>query len=224
MNTHMTRVAAGAGMFLGVLLVGTVNPALAQSTINVNAKHAWSENCGWLNFRDAGTPSGAQGVRITPTLLSGLVWGENIGYINLGSGTPSGGAQYSNANGTDFGVNRDPSTGELSGFAWGQNVGWINFGGGALAVPANPARVDQAAKRLRGYAWGENIGWINLDAAVFVGTCPADFNLNGQVTVQDIFDFLAAWFAASQTADVNGSGTVSVQDVFDYLALWFVGC
>jgi hypothetical protein len=26
-------------------------------------------------------------------------------------------------------------------------------------------------------------------------TCPADFNHAGGLTVQDIFDFLAAWFA-----------------------------
>ncbi len=55
-------------------------------------------------------------------------------------------------------------------------------------------------------------------------SCPADFNLSGQVTVQDIFDFLSAYFSASSTADVNNSGTLTVQDIFDYLALYFTGC
>jgi hypothetical protein len=54
--------------------------------------------------------------------------------------------------------------------------------------------------------------------------CRADFNGNGHVTVQDIFDFLAAWFANSPRADFNHSGTVSVQDIFDFLAAWFAGC
>lgn len=54
--------------------------------------------------------------------------------------------------------------------------------------------------------------------------CAADFNGAGGVTVQDVFDFLNAWFAGSPTADFNGAGGVTVQDVFDYLESWFAGC
>ncbi len=54
--------------------------------------------------------------------------------------------------------------------------------------------------------------------------CVADFNASGSVTVQDIFDFLAAYFASDPAADVNGQGGVTVQDIFDYLALYFSGC
>jgi len=54
--------------------------------------------------------------------------------------------------------------------------------------------------------------------------CVGDFNGDGHVTVQDIFDFLTAWFAHDLRADVNGSGTVTVQDIFDFLASWFAGC
>jgi hypothetical protein len=63
--------------------------------------------------------------------------------------------------------------------------------------------------------------------------CLADFNLSGGVEVQDIFDFLSAWFAGcigqtsapcnGQNADFNGGG-LSVQDIFDFLNAWFVGC
>jgi probable HAF family extracellular repeat protein len=55
-------------------------------------------------------------------------------------------------------------------------------------------------------------------------TSPADFNSNGTVSVQDIFDFLAAWFAGDLRADFNHSGAVTVQDLFDFLAAWFAGC
>ena len=51
----------------------------------------------------------------------------------------------------------------------------------------------------------------------------SDFNGDGAVTVQDIFDFLAAWFAHSPSADFNNSGTVTVQDIFDFLSAWFAG-
>ncbi len=54
--------------------------------------------------------------------------------------------------------------------------------------------------------------------------CPADFNGSGTLTVQDIFDFLAAWFASNPTADFNGSGGNTVQDIFDFLSAWFAGC
>lgn len=54
--------------------------------------------------------------------------------------------------------------------------------------------------------------------------CAADFNSSGTVTVQDIFDFLSAYFAALPAADFNGVGGITVQDIFDYLAAYFVGC
>ncbi len=54
--------------------------------------------------------------------------------------------------------------------------------------------------------------------------CLADWNGSGAVSIQDIFDFLAAYFAGDAAADFNASGSVSVQDVFDYLAAYFVGC
>jgi hypothetical protein len=209
----------------------TSSPALAQSNISPGTKFAWSENCGWINFRDAGTPAGTQGVRINASFLSGFAYAENVGFINLGSGAPANSVNYANptsgsvAGVPEFGVNRDTVTNQLSGYAWGENIGWVNFAGGALASPPNPARYDTAAKRLRGYAWAENIGWINLDdAAAFVGTCAADFNNSGAVTVQDIFDFLTAWFSGDMLSDFNSSGAVTVQDVFDFLSAWFQGC
>jgi len=68
---------------------------------------------------------------------------------------------------------------------------------------------------------GRNIGWINLnDATIFVGDCPADYNGDGVLSVSDIFDFLAGWFAGDPRADFNGAGE-GVSDIFDFLAAWF---
>jgi hypothetical protein len=55
-------------------------------------------------------------------------------------------------------------------------------------------------------------------------SCPADFNHSGAASVQDIFDFLSAYFSGNPAADVNASGAVSVQDIFDFLAAYFAGC
>lgn len=53
--------------------------------------------------------------------------------------------------------------------------------------------------------------------------CTADFNQVGGITVQDIFDFLGAYFTNGAAADINGGG-VGVQDIFDYLTVYFRGC
>lgn len=54
--------------------------------------------------------------------------------------------------------------------------------------------------------------------------CKADFNRVGGVTIQDIFDYLNAWFATQPTTDINASGSVTIQDLFDFLNAWFLGC
>ncbi|MFN7020904.1 MAG: trypsin-like peptidase domain-containing protein [Phycisphaerales bacterium] len=55
--------------------------------------------------------------------------------------------------------------------------------------------------------------------------CRADFNRSGgEPSVQDIFDFLSAYFMGDPAADANDSGSVSVQDIFDFLAAYFEGC
>ena len=54
--------------------------------------------------------------------------------------------------------------------------------------------------------------------------CRADFNGLDGVSVQDLFDFLGAWFAADQRADFDGSGVLTTQDIPEYLNAWFAGC
>gem|GEM_PF-1576236 len=54
--------------------------------------------------------------------------------------------------------------------------------------------------------------------------CRGDFNDSGVASVQDIFDFLADYFAGNLTADFNNSSVLSVQDIFDFLSAYFAGC
>ncbi len=54
--------------------------------------------------------------------------------------------------------------------------------------------------------------------------CPGDFNQSGSVTVQDVFDYLFAYFSGLPSADINASGQVTLQDLFDYLVAYFGGC
>jgi hypothetical protein len=239
MTGKNTPISSRTVVSLAVLAAAAA-PALAQSNIDTTNKFAWQENCGWMNWRDAGSPIASQGVVVGASFLSGFAWGENIGWINFGDGTPANGLYYANPTSgavvgvPDFGVNRDPA-GNLSGFAWGENVGWINFSGGALATPPNPARIDAAAQRFRGYAWGENIGWINLDSAepgkfVQVRTCAADFNNDGNLDPDDLSDFITCFFldiqfpASCPQADFNNDGFRDPDDLSDYITAFFTGC
>jgi hypothetical protein len=62
---------------------------------------------------------------------------------------------------------------------------------------------------------------LNLVACV---GAPADWNCDGVLTVNDIFDFLADWFGSSAgLGDFNQDGVTDVRDVFDLLAAWFAG-
>ena len=72
-----------------------------------------------------------------------------------------------------------------------------------------------------------NIGTVNGTIspmwARLASVATADFNGSGSITVQDIFDFLAAYFGSDPCADFNGSGAITVQDIFDFLAAYFAG-
>mgnify|MGYP001333981216 CR=1 FL=1 len=182
----MTRPAIVA------LLAAAAGPAaLAQQHIDAVNKYAWSENVGWLNFADAGSPPGSQSVLIETSFLSGYVWGENIGWINMGDGTPTNGVSYANVNGTDFGVNLNTVTGHLTGYAWGENVGWINFS--AADPPPAGAAPGAADFNGDGFVNGDD---YDLFASWFeVADTQADITNDGFVNGDD-YDAFASAFEA----------------------------
>ena len=186
--------------------------------------YSWGENVGFLNFN--GVPNGMNTVqllpvRLNPTTLSGFVWAENIGWVNLGNGMLSDGNQYQNIDGTDFGVNIDPASGDLFGFAWGENVGWINFDTRtSLASFSQHARLNTNGMRLNGYAWGENIGWVNLDDEIvhIRFKCAVDFNNDNAIDFFDISLFLQNRF------DLDNSGVFDFFDISSFLSEFALGC
>jgi hypothetical protein len=70
------------------------------------------------------------------------------------------------------------------------------------------------------YYRGEGCLYIDTDVGKVVRAAKLDYNASGTQGVQDIFDFIASYFAGEAKADINNSGTLSVQDIFDYLALY----
>ncbi|MCC6320354.1 MAG: hypothetical protein IT438_02835 [Phycisphaerales bacterium] len=50
---------------------------------------------------------------------------------------------------------------------------------------------------------------------------PGDFNNNGMVSEQDLFDFLNAYFGGSLAADMNQTQSITVDDLFTFLQHYF---
>lgn len=74
--------------------------------------------------------------------------------------------------------------------------------------------------RFRGWTWD------NWQHGVFVFgpdpyTLVSDFNANGRVSTQDIYDFLQCYFSAEPRADCDRSGTVNEADLYAFLGSWF---
>lgn len=162
-------------------LLAVAGAAPAQTSISTAHKYGWQENCGWMNWRDAGPEPGSDGVRVHATFLSGWIWLENAGWVTVGNGTP--GFAYADCNGdgtldqADFGCFQtrfalnDPYVdctrdGDINiadfgcfqtRFAEGVNGStYTNLTGRDAGVNIREGDV------LEGFAWGENVGWINF--------------------------------------------------------------
>ncbi|MFN7021925.1 MAG: GC-type dockerin domain-anchored protein [Phycisphaerales bacterium] len=75
---------------------------------------------------------------------------------------------------------------------------------------------------------GSSPGSITLSGLPTPGgafSCPADFDGSGGApTVQDIFDFVDAYFTVNPAADFNRDGSVTLQDIFEFLTAYFTPC
>ncbi len=100
---------------------------------------------------------------------------------------------------------------------------------GRCCVGARCVITDEAACTAGGGLAGTAfaVGGLDCNTATILNTpcCFADYNKQGGISVQDIFDFLTDYFTGSVNANVAGDGTTppSVQDIFDYLTAYFAG-
>ena len=108
-----------------------------------------------------------------------------------------------------------PTADDVSRTAWK----WQGRDFNALLAMMNMNTTDGPAG-----ANAPSVTQADIDAERALIPCPADFNGVGGLTVQDIFDYLAAWFAGLPTADFNHANGITVQDIFDFLTAWFTGC
>lgn len=94
-------------------------------------------------------------------------------------------------------------------------------GSGTSTLQLTPVTIN-AEGRYR-CVFSTTCGSLASDVAT-VRICAADINCSGSLSVQDIFDFLAAYFEQAPGGDFNGVNGHTVQDIFDFLAAYFAGC
>lgn len=78
-----------------------------------------------------------------------------------------------------------------------------------------------------GFGSANQIFWdasFPAQASAAPSTCAADFNGSGDVSQQDLFDFLAAYHSHDLRADISHDGQLGPQDIFDFLAVYNAGC
>lgn len=92
---------------------------------------------------------------------------------------------------------------------------------GAVCVVLTP---EQCVGSMMSFA-GSNSA-CNVAGDMRTPCCKADFNHTDGVTVQDIFDYLNAWFAGEPVTaiDLDVQGYPTVASIFVYLNAWFAGC
>lgn len=97
-------------------------------------------------------------------------------------------------------------------------------GSTCTTVLSNPALCAAGVIAPAGYAFYGTLPGCN-GASLTAPCCHADFNKTGGVTVQDVFDYMTAWFGGSALAVFGGDGTgVPVaQDLFNFMGAWFAG-
>jgi len=68
----------------------------------------------------------------------------------------------------------------------------------------------------------ENASVTTFD--IFVGTCQADFNQDGDLNILDFIAFQAAFAAMDEAADANGDGEFNILDFITFQGLFQLGC
>lgn len=104
-----------------------------------------------------------------------------------------------------------------------------NDSGGGLFVRgiAGDLRLAGIAVSVSGYnesRYGDTAYCLNINTIRGWLTCAADFDHSGEVSVQDVFSYCAAWSGGDASADIDGIPGVTWADLLVFLNAYLVGC
>ncbi len=118
-------------------------------------------------------------------------------------------------------ANAGPQSGTLTPTGWSINLSAsVPSGACCTGLTCTQATAAECTGRFVGAGAA-----CNAVGNVTTPCCRADVDQSGTLSVQDIFTFLNAWFQRSVgIGNYNGDCCVSTQDIFDYLAAYFAGC
>lgn len=174
-----------------------------------------------------GTFTTAGGANARVAAWDGAAWSP----VGIGTSTPSTGSIAGLAAAADGTIVAGGSFTQFGGAA-AANVArfrdgaWAVLGTG-VAGTVNAAAFASNGDTLVGGSFTIVGGVVSASLAAWSSRpgCAADFNCSGGApTLQDLFDYLTAYFGGLPAADFNGDGGATVQDVFDYLSAYFGGC
>lgn len=236
-NVMLDGRASGVSLYRIDGAIGSSNNVVANNTIVSAAGGRWCVNIqngstGNRVFNNILLSQHAfrGSVTVSADSLDGLASDYNIvmDRMDPGSGSPQPLAAWRTVTGQDahsVGVSATQFGGLFRDFVAGDvrlaatSIA-RNAGSGGVGGMAAPMRDREGRARPQESAF--DIGAYEFPAEV--AGCRADFNGEEGVTLQDLFDYLAAFLQRDARADFNRNGLVSVQDLFDFLEAYFAGC
>lgn len=224
------------GRSLVLLALAATGPASAQSIINGDFEQSVPSNGsahGWVSadidqsggWRSTGGNPGAMfilnsgGLLVTDPMVGQVLTGLTAGQIYLVHG------QYANwyyntrpANASSFIAKVDSQTvfvGEAQGIRE-----WRDF---SFAFIANG---PTATITLQGEAYGTDndfaIDNITMELTA-CSPCPADYDLDGSVTMADLSAFFQQWQEGDTCADVDQNGGIDAADLWNFIDVFQAG-
>jgi hypothetical protein len=132
---------------------------------------------------------------------------------------------YAIAGGTPIGVSPSSNIAAWDGQTW--TPIWNRPCGGATSMnyhfPSRAGTLGAANIPALLYAGMATSSSTTLYAIVGCPRCPGDVDLDGHVTIADLFLYLNAWFANQLSSDLGGNGQTT-QDILDFLNGWLTPC
>ncbi len=91
----------------------------------------------------------------------------------------------------------------------------------ALADGSKPLAKDSPAAQQRSDAEPAADIWAGETDPDTSNIASPDYNGDGIVDINDLFDFLAGWLEGGCGGDTNRNGRLEVEDVFLFIQIWF---